>query len=135
MLCALPLANVVETMRCPPVMSISATPEYVTGVALIRGGTVVVIDLGILLGLESCGLKQQARLVTLRVGQRIVALAVNSVIGVREFDGAAFDEIPPMMRWAHPEVLTAVGALDRELVLVLDGSRVLTEEIMARLED
>jgi chemotaxis signal transduction protein len=65
----------------------------------------------------------------------MVGLAVSLVIGVREFDRMAFGEVPPIMRWAHPEVLTAVGSLDRELVLVLDGSRVLTEEMMARLED
>jgi purine-binding chemotaxis protein CheW len=101
---------------------------------MIRGATVAVVDLGVLLGAGSAAAKE-ARLVTLRVGLRIIGLAVDSVIGVREFDRDALAQVPPLLRQAHPEVLTAVGSLDRELLLVLDGSRILTEEIMGRLED
>src|ERR1700730_14811499 len=64
LLCALPLASVVETLRCPPITAISGTPECLRGLAVIRGATVVIVDLRILLGLSSSSLKQ-ARLVTL----------------------------------------------------------------------
>lgn len=133
-LCALPLASVIETLRCPLFIAVSGAPACVAGVAMIRGATVAVVDLGILLGADSAA-GSAARLVTLRVGQRTVGLAVHSVIGVREFDGAELAEVPPMLRQAHPDVLTAVGSLDRELLLVLDGSRILSEETMGRLED
>ena len=134
LLCALPLATVIETLRCPPVRVIAGAPACVSGVALIRGATVAVVDLRILLESGSPGV-QQARLVMLRVGRRMVALAVDAVIGVREFDRAVLAEVPPMLRRAHFEILTAVGALDRELLLVLDGSRIITEEELDRLKD
>ena len=50
--CALPLASVIETLRSPPVTAIGGAPEWVQGVAVIRGATVVIVDLGILLGIE-----------------------------------------------------------------------------------
>jgi purine-binding chemotaxis protein CheW len=134
LLCALPLASVIETLRCPPITAISGTPECVRGLAVIRGATVVVVDLRILLGLSSSSFKQ-ARLVTLRVGGRVVGLGVDSIIGVREFERSILSEVPPMLRQAHPEVLTAVGMLDRELLMVLDGSRIITEKELDRLED
>jgi purine-binding chemotaxis protein CheW len=133
LLCALPLTSVIETLRCPPLVAVSGAPECVAGVAMVRGATVAVIDLGLLLGSERVAI-QEARLLTLRVGRRIVGLAVNSVIGVRDIDRAAWAEVPPLLRQAHPEVLIAVGSLDRELLLLLDGTRILTEEIMGRLE-
>jgi len=131
MLCALPLASVIETLRCPPLTAVSGAPECVAGVAMIRGTTVAVVDLGILLGSRSAATKD-ARMVTLRVGPRVVGLAVHSVVGVRDFDRADLAEVPPLLCQAHPEVLTAVASLDRELLLVLDGSRILTEEIIGR---
>jgi purine-binding chemotaxis protein CheW len=134
LLCALPLASVIETLRCPPLVAISGAPEWVVGVAMVRGATVAVVDLGILLGSEPSKIRE-TRLVTLRVGRRIVGQAVNSVIGVRDFDRAALAEVPPLLQQAHPQVLTAVGSLDHELLIVLDGTRILTEKIMGRLED
>jgi purine-binding chemotaxis protein CheW len=134
MLCALPLASVIETLRCPPLTAVSGAPECVTGVAMIRGATVAVVDLGILLGTRSAAIKD-ARMVTLRVGPRIVGLAVDSVVGVRDFDRAALAEVPRLLAQAHPGVITAVGSLDRELLLVLDGSQILTEETLGRSED
>jgi|SRR5271170_3280708 len=81
--CALPLESVIETLRSPPITAIAGAPEWVQGVAVIRGATVVVVDLGIMLGASSAEVKQP-RLVTLHVGARVIALAVESITGVRE---------------------------------------------------
>jgi purine-binding chemotaxis protein CheW len=132
--CALPLESVIETLRSPPITAIAGAPEWVQGVAVIRGATVVVVDLGIMLGASSAEVKQP-RLVTLHVGARVIALAVESITGVREFDRTMLSEVPPLLLQAHPEVLTAIGLLDGELMLVLDGSRIITAEELARLEN
>lgn len=101
---------------------------------MIRSATVVVVDLGILLGAGSAELKH-ARVVTLRVGAWVVGLAVESIVGVREFERTLLAEVPPLLLQAHPEVLTAIGLLDGELMLVLDGSRIITAQELARLEN
>lgn len=132
LLCALPVPGVIETMRCPPVTAISGTCEFVIGVAVIRGETAPVVDLGTLLG-SSAERSNRARLVTVQVGRRLVGLAVDAVLGLREFEPSSFNKVPPLLRQAHPEVLKAVVALDRELMVVLDGSRILTEEILEQL--
>jgi chemotaxis signal transduction protein len=126
---ALPLASVIETLRCPAPIAVAGAPECVAGVAMIRGATVAVVDLGVLLGADRAA-RGAARLVTLRVGQRTVGLAVQAVIGVREFERAELAAVPPLLQQARPEVMTAVGALDRELLLVLDGSRILSAEAL-----
>jgi chemotaxis signal transduction protein len=55
-------------------------------------------------------------------------------VGVREFERSILSDVPPMLQQAHPDVLTAVGMLDRELLMVLDGSRIITEQELDRLE-
>ncbi|HZE91839.1 MAG TPA: chemotaxis protein CheW, partial [Rhizobacter sp.] len=49
-LCALPLSHVVETMRPLPTETIAGAPDFVCGLAVIRGAPVPVVDLARLLG-------------------------------------------------------------------------------------
>jgi purine-binding chemotaxis protein CheW len=49
-ICAIPLTHVVETMRPLPVRGFSGSPEFVAGIAIIRGRATAVVDLGKLLG-------------------------------------------------------------------------------------
>src|SRR5688572_23698801 len=83
--CALPLADVLECMRPLPLESLAGAPPFVLGAALIRGLPVAVLDLGALLA----GTPARAeRWVTLRVGERSVALAVDAVVGIQPLEGA-----------------------------------------------
>jgi chemotaxis signal transduction protein len=100
------------------------------GVGVIRGYKVPIVDLSELLGLrrdDDSGI----RLVTIRVGPRAVALAVDSVTGVRQFDSTILAKVAPLLRSAHADTLSAMALLDRELLM--DGSRLVSEELFARI--
>jgi purine-binding chemotaxis protein CheW len=127
LVCAIPVASVVETMRPLPVQSVRGTPEYVAGVAMIRGRTVPVIRLAALLGGESRG--PAARFVVVRVDDRQVALAVEVVIGVSHFESSAIRRMPPLLQSAPPELIAGMGNLDNELLLVLQASRLVSAEL------
>src|ERR1700730_6787858 len=104
--CAVPLMHVVETMRPLPVESITGMPSFVRGVSIIRGVPTPVVDLGAVLGaLGGCA----ERIVTLRLGDRQVALSVDAVLGVRDLDLSAIHELPPLLRGASQDVLEAIG--------------------------
>jgi purine-binding chemotaxis protein CheW len=124
-LCALRAAEIVETMRPLPVEPWVGMPPFVLGVSLIRGVPTPVVDVGALLGDGA----QQAftRFVTLRVGDRRVALAVEEVIGMRGLDVALSIETPPLLRAASGQVVATLGALDAALVSVLSAARLLPE--------
>jgi len=121
----------VETMRPLPVEPVPDLPPFVLGVALIRGVAVPVIDAARLLG--AAGSALPTRYVTLRVGERQVALAVCAVIGVRLVSGAALADIPPLLNDAHAGTVAAIGTLDAELLLVLQASRLVPDSIWATL--
>src|ERR1039458_3558579 len=80
--CALPLEHVVETMRPLPIGPLAGAPPGVSGLAVIRGAPVPVVDLSRLFS-SDVGYIEVAptRFVTVRVGQRVVALAVDRVEG------------------------------------------------------
>jgi len=124
--CALPLRHVIETMRPLPIEAIADPPPGVVGVSVIRGQPLPVLDLGALLAPDAPHEAVPAsRFVTLRVGGRQVALAVDAVLGVRELENAELHELPPLLRGSQSTSITSLSALDRELVAILDTGRLL----------
>jgi purine-binding chemotaxis protein CheW len=127
--CALPLAQVIETMRPLPIEPLSSVPGFVRGVSVIRGAPVPVVDLGLLLG----GVSHATRFITLSLSSdgRVVALAVEGILGVR--DVPALAELPPLLRDADTAAVAAIGTLDAALLVLLKVARVLSEEVWSAL--
>jgi purine-binding chemotaxis protein CheW len=100
-------------------------PSFVTGVSVIRGAAVPVLDAGALFG--SAAPSAPARFVVIRTGGRRLALAVEGVVGVREIRGAALQALPSILGEASHETVAAIGTLDAELLVVLRAARILPE--------
>jgi purine-binding chemotaxis protein CheW len=128
--CALPLTHVMEIMRPLPVEPISAVPSFVQGISIIRGIPTPVVDLGALLGMPKVAAD---RFVTLRIGERQVALSVDSVLGVRELDVSKIGELPPLLQGASRDVIEAMGTLDEQLLVVLRAGWELPDEVWQTL--
>jgi purine-binding chemotaxis protein CheW len=126
LICAIPLAHVAETMRPLPMEPAAGAPPFVLGLSVIRGQPVPVVDLGSLLGDHAA---RPARWVTLRVGARRVALAVDAVVGAHHLGSATLEELPPLLRDAHSGRVESLGALDSQLLLVLRTTRLLPEDL------
>src|SRR6266849_5084477 len=115
--CAVPLEHVIETMRPLPVEPVSGVPSFVRGISIIRGIPTPIVDLGAVLGAPS---EVAERFVTLRVGDRQVALSVNAVLGVRDLDTVmTLRELPPLLQKASEDVVETMGTLDKHVLMVL----------------
>ncbi|AXE32166.1 chemotaxis protein CheW [Chromobacterium phragmitis] len=130
-LCALPLAHVRETMRALPVDPVPAMSDFLLGLALIRGAPVPVLDCARLMG--SASPTRLSRFVTLVVGERLLALAVDDVIGVRQLAAAALADIAPLLDGSDDGLVQAIATLDAELLLVLRAGRLVPEEMWEAL--
>lgn len=128
-LCALPIAQVVEVMRALATQPIPGAPTFVRGLAIVRGAAIPVVDLGLLMA----GRSATGRFVTLGLGDRRAALAVDAVIGVRALDGRVLQELPPLLRDAGTEVVDAIGVVDAELLVALRAGRLVPEEVWQAL--
>ena len=118
-------------MRPMPVESVAGAPAYVRGIAIIRGDPLPVVDVGALLG--AAGARAE-RFVTLRVGGRQVALAVDAVVGVRALAADTLRRLPPLLRDAHADAVSSIGALDAELLVQLDSARVVPDALWSEIE-
>lgn len=126
-LCALPLSEVVETLRPLPWVALAGSPPFVLGVSVIRGVPTPVVDPGKLF--QDAEETAPGRFVMVTTGARKVALAVDEVIGIRELPTAASTELPPLLREAAAEVVGAMGTLDAELLIVLRQARWIPESV------
>jgi len=127
--CALPIGAVIETMRPLPLQRVETAPPIVAGLAMIRGTPTPVIDTARLLGTAAA--TEIGRFVTVAVGDRQVALAVTSVVGLRAVAGAELRALPPLLAGAEAGAVSAIGALDRELLLLLRAVRLVPEAVFA----
>jgi len=127
-LCAIPLAEVIETMRPLPIEPLASQPDFVLGVARIRGHVVPVVQLTALFQGDH-GSEPPTRFVTLRVGQHCVALAVQDVVGIADLGDQVFGKLPPLLTNVGSEIIQSLGTLDAEFLVVLDMARVVPESM------
>lgn len=129
--CAVPLTHVIETMRPLAVEPISGAPSFVQGIAIIRGIPTPVVDLGAILGTPG---ERAERFVTLRVGEKQVALSVNVVLGVRDLDTIlTIRELPSLLQRASKDVVETIGTLDEQVLMVLRAGWELPDEVWQAL--
>jgi purine-binding chemotaxis protein CheW len=115
-LCALPVTAVVETMRPAPARPLAGAPSWVSAV----------VDLAALLGAPSVA--APARWVVVRCGGRTAALAVQRVEGVAVLPQASAHV--PLLQGAASGAVASLRALDRELLVVLEASRLVPEDVL-----
>jgi purine-binding chemotaxis protein CheW len=114
--CALPLEDVIETMRPLPIEPMAGAPSFVRGVSVIRGTPTPVVELGVLLGTPEY---PPGRFVTVRLGERQAAISVSAVLSVDVVNPGTVHELPPLLRAAPSGILEKIGALDEQLLMVL----------------
>lgn len=118
-MCAFELLAVREVTRPLAVEGLPEAPPWVLGLSQVRGSAVPVVSLAGILG-QAAG--EAGRWVVVHVGQRRVAVAVESVVGIRSLPRDALAAMPPLAREAHGDVIAAVGRLDAGFLSIIETS-------------
>jgi purine-binding chemotaxis protein CheW len=130
--CAIPAAWVTEVMRGLATNPFSGMPACMLGLAIIRGVPAPVVDAGTLLsGANSTG----AYFVTIDVGGRTIALAVDQLIGLRRIAEDAFEPLPSLLKNGADDAVAAIRARDGELLLLLDAARLVPPHLLSALSE
>lgn len=134
---ALALGDVKETMRPLPIEPLARAPPFVLGLATIRGVPTPVVDVGRILGPSEPTWTlsgSAARFVSIKLGERTAAVAVDAVLDVRSLQSETLVSMPPLLREAGASLVPVVGSLDTTLLLVLQAARLVPESVWGVIE-
>jgi purine-binding chemotaxis protein CheW len=130
---ALPIEHVIETMRPLTTVELAGTPPFVSGVAVVRGQPIPVLDVSRLLApVPTPSQRVTARFVTVRIGARRAALAVDAVVGIRALEEGS--GMPPLLGKVGAGAVSAIRALDAELLLVLESARMVPDVVWTAID-
>jgi len=129
--CAFPIEAVVETTRPLPTSAFTGMPEFLLGIALVRGIPTPVVDLNSLF--QGSSHAAATRFVILRTGERTVAVLVEAVLGVVEIDRSVLQDLPPALQSARSDLIEAVGRTDSELLVTLRIGRLVPDAVWESL--
>ena len=127
---ALPMGDIIETMRMLPIETIAGAPAIVRGLCIVRGVPIAVVDTALFFGERST---EYERIVTARVADRTIGFAVDAVIDVRSISAAAVESLPPL--FGEVEAISAMAMLDDDLVFFLHAARAVPDDFFASLDD
>ena len=126
-LVGIPVDVVHEVMRMPELRPLPSEIPATLGMAMIRASAVTVLDLRRLLGFDDT--VPPSRLISVRIGKRQVALALDDVVGI-----ARLDDTDATAQPLAADAVSQLTVLDRELVLVLETLRTVPEAAWQPLE-
>jgi purine-binding chemotaxis protein CheW len=129
LLCAFPLVHVSEITRILPVDHLPGAAAFVTGLSVVRGTAIPVIDSATLFGEARA---TPSRIVVVKAGERNAGLAVDEVLGVRSLPPDKLERLPPVV--AGIDVFSEIGTLDGELFVVLQAARIVPPEAFAAID-
>jgi purine-binding chemotaxis protein CheW len=125
LLCALPLDEVIETMRPLATRPLAGTPAFVRGISVLRGVPTPVIDVARLLtGANG----EVERYVAVGTERGPVALATGSVLGIRATEAGSAEPHPALLGASH-RLVAGVGTYRAEPLLLLQSMRAVPDEV------
>lgn len=125
-MCALPARFVIEVMRRLPIQPVVGAPPFILGMSIVRGEVTPVLALGILLGSSERTLPE--RFVLVQVGQRRAVIGVDEVLGIDVIEEKRLDDAPGLLSEVLPRDVTRIGVLDRSVLVMLEGGKLLSED-------
>ncbi|MCX7994915.1 MAG: chemotaxis protein CheW [candidate division WOR-3 bacterium] len=113
-----------EVTELPPSVPVPKAPDFVLGLANIRGEVVPIISLRLRLGVG--GEEQSNMILVVEEGERIAGLRVDSLLGTKKIDERLINRNPELLS-TRKEKDFFIGAYETEEkpVLILNLSRVL----------
>jgi purine-binding chemotaxis protein CheW len=125
LLCALPLAEVVETMRPLETRPLAGTPAFVLGISVLRGVPTPVIDVARLLAGVAGDVE---RYVAVGTERGPVALATGTVLGIRTIEAGSADAHPALLGASH-RLVAGVATFGAEPMLLLQSMRTVPDDV------
>lgn len=126
--------QVQEIRRVGEVTAVPRAPEFVRGVINLRGRILPVLDLKRKLGLGEVAESKAARIVVVRVRERLLGLLVDGASQVPKIPVSKIEPPPEEVTERGGDYIRGVAKLDDRLIILVDLERLLAHELRSAAE-
>jgi purine-binding chemotaxis protein CheW len=123
--------QVEEIRRVGEITSVPRAPEFVRGVINLRGRILPVLDLRRRLGLGEVEVDRAARIVVVRLRERLLGLLVDGASQVLKVPVSRVEPAPEEVVQKGGDYIRGVAKLDDRLIILVDLERLLAHELEA----
>lgn len=125
---ALPAETVRQMESFQGATAVPGAPPFIVGVVQVRGRIVPVIDLRLRFGAPVGEATLENRIVVGELGERAVALLVDSAREVLAIPRTALKPPPPLLDSQARGFVQAIAQVGQRLIMLVDFGRVIEEE-------
>jgi purine-binding chemotaxis protein CheW len=118
-----------EIIRLSEITQVPRAPQFVKGVINLRGRIIPVIDLKRKLGLGEVEATKQARIVVVKVRERLMGLLVDGASQVLKVPVSAIEAAPEEVLEIDVSYIRGVAKLEKRLIILVDLQKVLSVEL------
>jgi purine-binding chemotaxis protein CheW len=124
--------QVQEIRRLTEITTVPRAPEFIRGVINLRGRILPVLDLKLKLGLGEVAPSRAARIVVVRVRERLIGLLVDGASQVPKIPVSRIEPPPEEVVERGGDYIRGVAKLDDRLIILVDLERLLAHELKAQ---
>lgn len=131
----IPIAEVVQIVQYQQIVPVPEAPYYMVGIINLRGSIIPVTDVRIRFGKETKEYTERSCIIVTSIQNSTVGFIVDGVNEVTDIEPEYISETPAAARDYRNEYLTGIGKKGGRVTLLLDVSRLLSEEAMATMSN
>jgi purine-binding chemotaxis protein CheW len=121
------IMNVQEIIRMTNITKIPQASGYVKGIINLRGRIIVVINLDVIMGMQSKEQDENTRIIVADIGETVMGFIVDSVSEVIRLPESSVEPAPAVIAdKISTEYVRGVGKMKDRLLILLDLDRILS---------
>ncbi len=121
--------TVQEIIRAGEITPVPRAPSHIKGVINLRGRIIPVVDLRAKLGLGEVAQSRPARIVVVKLRERLVGLLVDGASQVLKVPVSTIEAAPEEVLEVDTQTIRGVAKLEDRLIILLDLTKVLAQEL------
>ena len=124
---------VTEIVGMQKITEVPDMPLFVKGVVNLRGQVIPVLDMRLRFNMESRSYDERTCIVVVSINTSQVGLVVDTVNEVRHIDDNQISPAPKTAGAASAQYIQGMGKVGEDVIILLEGQRLLFEQEMAAL--
>ena len=127
------ILRVQEINKMMELTTVPNTPPFVEGVVNLRGRIIPVLNLRSRLGLPVREYDSETRIIVVELEDKTIGFIVDEVKEVLRIPKGITEQPPEIVSGVDSEYITAIGKLEDRLLILLDLTKILSNEEMGKI--